>query len=169
MSGNRGEINYFSLFEIPESFEIDSVAFRQKYFDLQEQFHPDRVKAKPEQERISSLQKSADINEGYNVLKDPLLRAEHLLSIRGVKDIEPSKEFLSEMMDFGEILEELGNDEAIDNFIDDLSDMLENTFDEFSKSFATQEFDKAAYYMVRAKFLTRLIENAEMRRDSDVI
>lgn len=157
-------INYFELFNIPAEFKIDVKTINDKYFALQKEYHPDRFAGKDEAGRLQALQTSADINEGYNILKDPIKRAEHLLSIHKVKDVNPSQNFLSEMMDLGEALEELGNDEAIDNFISDLTYMLDESLDEFAAAFTSKDFETAAIEIVRAKFIARLIENAELHK-----
>jgi molecular chaperone HscB len=46
--------------------------------------HPDRFAAADEAERRLALQSSARVNEAYRALKDPVGRAQYLLSLHGV-------------------------------------------------------------------------------------
>ncbi len=34
-------MNYFELFEIPVSFQVDKASLSKKYFELQKKYHPD--------------------------------------------------------------------------------------------------------------------------------
>ncbi len=46
--------------------------------------HPDRFAAAGESERRLALQSSARVNEAYRALKDPVGRAQYLLSLHGI-------------------------------------------------------------------------------------
>ncbi|VDN11927.1 unnamed protein product [Dibothriocephalus latus] len=63
-------------------------------------------------EQVIAADLSAKINEAYKILVDPISRAEYILSLQGSpateKETEPvDKEFLLEVMELGEKLEEL--------------------------------------------------------------
>ena len=75
--------DHFALFGFAPAFALDEKALQQKYLALQREFHPDR--AVPEN-KLAMLQKSADINEAYRVLKNPVERAEYLLG--DTKDVQ---------------------------------------------------------------------------------
>ena len=51
---------------------------------LQGEVHPDRYAAAGETEQRLALQSSARVNEAYQALKDPVARAQYLLSLHGV-------------------------------------------------------------------------------------
>ena len=57
--------NYFELFNLPISFEIDTEYLAQHYRDLQRAIHPDKFAGAPEHERLLALQQAAHINTGY--------------------------------------------------------------------------------------------------------
>ncbi|MDU3075476.1 MAG: co-chaperone HscB, partial [Mixta calida] len=76
-------MDYFTLFGLPQSFEIDAAQLTARFQELQRQFHPDRFASQPERERLQALQQAATINQGYQALRQPLPRAEYLLSLHG--------------------------------------------------------------------------------------
>jgi molecular chaperone HscB len=76
--------NHFALFGLPERFRFDAEALDRAYHALQSEVHPDRHAAAGETERRIALQSSARVNEAYRALKDPVARAQYLLSLRGV-------------------------------------------------------------------------------------
>ncbi|HZQ63102.1 MAG TPA: Fe-S protein assembly co-chaperone HscB [Casimicrobiaceae bacterium] len=80
--------NHFELFGVPAQFRIDELALERAYRALQSEVHPDRHASASDADRRMSLQASARVNEGYRTLRDPVLRAEYLLSLQGldVKD-----------------------------------------------------------------------------------
>ena len=55
------------------------------YRALQRRVHPDRYAAAGETERRLALQSAARVNEAYSALKDPVKRAQHLLSLHGIE------------------------------------------------------------------------------------
>ena len=76
--------DYFSLFGLPASYHCDQRKLDAAYRKLQSQVHPDRFAAAGETERRLALQSSARVNEAYRALKDPVERAQYLLSLHGI-------------------------------------------------------------------------------------
>ncbi len=114
--------NYFELLGLSAAFDLDPAALEKAYFTEQRKYHPDRFATKPSAEKHAAMQRSVDINNAYNTLKDPLKRAQYLLGLHGIvvgtdKDtIKPSHALLTEVMEWREVeipkqkLEELRND-----------------------------------------------------------
>lgn len=105
--------NYFELFGLPVAYAIDRDVLDQRYRELQRLVHPDRFASASDQERRIAMQQATQINEGYRVLKDGLLRARYLLELRGHRfDDERSTHqdsaFLMEQMELREALSEVG-------------------------------------------------------------
>ena len=100
--------SYFALFNLEPRFALPGEQLDAAYRKLAAQVHPDRYAsaAPAEQRRALSLATSA--NEAYRTLKKPRLRAEHLLSLRGVDVLDGanriSPDFLLEQMDWREVL-----------------------------------------------------------------
>ncbi|MDP5036209.1 MAG: co-chaperone HscB [Alishewanella sp.] len=109
-------MNYFRLFDLPETFELDLTELGSRYLSLQKRFHPDNFAAGSERDRLMSVQQTANINDAYHSLKQPLLRAEHMLALRGLKISNEQRSFtdplfLMQQMELREQLAEL-QDEA---------------------------------------------------------
>jgi molecular chaperone HscB len=76
--------DYFALFGLPPRYRFDPEALDAAYHALQRAVHPDRYASADETERRLALQSSARVNEAYRALKDPIGRAQYLLSLRGI-------------------------------------------------------------------------------------
>jgi len=76
--------NHFELLGMPERFAVDADALERSYRALQSEIHPDRFAAAAESERRLALQSSARVNEAYRALRNPVDRAQYLLSLHGV-------------------------------------------------------------------------------------
>lgn len=104
-------MNYFQLFAIEVSFDIDVNHLSQSYQTLQKAVHPDRFAHASPQEQLLAVQKSAEINDAYQTLKQPLKRAEYILTLRGVEMPNEQKSFgdTSFLMQQMELREMLGD------------------------------------------------------------
>lgn len=76
--------NHFELLGLPVRYRVDGVALDRAYRDLQSSVHPDRYASSGDAEKRQAMQASARVNEAYGVLRDPVARAEYLLSLQGI-------------------------------------------------------------------------------------
>ena len=76
--------NFFQLFDLPESFDLDVAHLSAKYRDMQTEIHPDKFAGAAEQEKMRAVQMTSYINEAYSTLKSPIKRAAYILSLRGM-------------------------------------------------------------------------------------
>lgn len=105
-------MNYFQLFQVPAQFDLDVTELGTRYLELQRNFHPDNFAAASERDRLLAVQQAANINDAYHSLKQPLLRAEHLLALRGVKISQEQRSFtdtvfLMQQMELRELLADI--------------------------------------------------------------
>lgn len=75
--------NYFEVFDIPVSFEINLAELSEKFRSLQSVAHPDNFASGSDAQRLLSVQRSALINEAYQTLREPLARSIYLLKLKG--------------------------------------------------------------------------------------
>lgn len=110
-------MNYFQLFGIDVSFDVDINHLSQSYQTLQKAVHPDRFAHASSQEQLLAVQKSAEINDAYQTLKLPLKRAEYILTLRGVNIPNEQKTFsdTSFLMQQMELREMLGDVKLADD------------------------------------------------------
>ena len=103
--------NYFELFGLPIGYVVDGDELSQRYRDLQRVTHPDRFAGAGDQERRLAVQSAALVNEAFQTLKDPMLRARYLLTLHGIEmdvtnETTRDSAFLMEQMELREELEE---------------------------------------------------------------
>ena len=104
--------DYFIFFGLPRKLNIDVEKLQHHFYDLSRLLHPDKYSRKSERERGYSTTATAVLNDGWRTLKNPVTRAEYLLSQEGLeiaeqrsKDVPP--ELLEEVFELNMALEEL--------------------------------------------------------------
>src|SRR5581483_12006679 len=66
-------------------FAVDLAALERRYKELTRVLHPDRFARADPRARRASLARSVQLNEAWRTLKDPVRRAEYLLSLQGIE------------------------------------------------------------------------------------
>lgn len=98
-------------------FEIDLTRLRKEFLQLQSRAHPDLHQG-TSRSRAEGL--SALINEAYKTLQHPLLRAQYILSLRGIEIADDEgtqagdgvdQELLKEVLEVREAIEEAETEE----------------------------------------------------------
>ena len=98
--------NYFEIFDLSPKLDLDLNSLEEQYLQLQLQFHPDLLIHKTQKEQELAKIKISQINNAYEILKDPLKRAIYFLEINNIfiDSIKPDNMLLVDIM---EIKEEL--------------------------------------------------------------
>ena len=102
--------SHFELFGLPRAFSLDLSALEKAYRDIQSRVHPDRFAHAGDAERRASLQRTTRVNEAFQVLRNPVSRAAHLLALHGVDvafetNTAMPQPFLMQQMELREALE----------------------------------------------------------------
>jgi molecular chaperone HscB len=87
----NAEADYFAVLGIPRAFAVDVADLERRYKDMTKTLHPDRFARADPKARRASLERSIQLNEAWRTLKDPVRRAEYLLSLHGVAVGEAGK------------------------------------------------------------------------------
>jgi molecular chaperone HscB len=103
--------DHFSLFGLPQRFEIDAATLERAYKDVQARVHPDRFVASSPSERRVAMQWASRANEAFAVLRSPLRRAAYLCELRGAPieaetNTAMPREFMMQQMAWREALDE---------------------------------------------------------------
>jgi molecular chaperone HscB len=109
----------FELFGLSPRFAQDRAAIDTRWKALQREAHPDRFAAEGAAAQRLAMQWSVRINEAYQRLKNPLLRAAYLCELNGAPVQAESNtamptEFLMRQMQWREELEEAHSAEDIE-------------------------------------------------------
>jgi molecular chaperone HscB len=101
-------MNYFELYNIPQSFQPDAGEVKKKYYELSRKYHPDRFTMADEDSKIEALRMSAMNNDAYKVLNNADATMAYVLKLHGMLEEEEKYElppaFLMEMMDLNETI-----------------------------------------------------------------
>lgn len=157
---------------------IDLDDLQKRFYELSRQWHPDRFSRKSAAEQAESLDATAILNDGYRTLRDPVRRAEYMLSENGFpigeqrsKDVPP--ELLEEVFELNMMLEELkGGDEsakpqletAKQNFIGmrgAIDKELETLFAQHDSVDAKAALEKIRGVLNRRRYVENLIRDVE--------
>jgi molecular chaperone HscB len=77
--------DHFQVFGVERRYAVDVTDLERRYKDMTKVLHPDRFARADERARRASLKRSIQLNEAWRTLKDPVRRAEYLLSLAGVE------------------------------------------------------------------------------------
>lgn len=170
--------NYFNLFDLPMILPVDYAVLTAKYQHLQRQYHPDNFAVCPEEtQRQAMLKHSADINQAYQTLKDPIRSADYFLSLQGIensseKNITHDPEFLQEQFELREYLDTI---ESLDNqdekqhqlteFQRQIKKSWQETYDELLNAVAQSNWSLATIDINKLRFLKKLQQDIERLED----
>ncbi len=166
--------NYFELFDLKKSFNVDENLLLSAYRKQISRFHPDKFSTSTESEQLQALQSTALINSAYTALKSPLNRAEYMLNMEGinpfdVKDTTMDSKFLLSQIELREDLEvikEQKNSLALDNFIERVKSFIKDNETSISDAFTNLGDLKLATALVRElKFYEQLNTDANLLMD----
>lgn len=172
--------NHFELFDLPLSFEVDKQLLSERYRELQRAVHPDKFANASDRERRLSVQKAAQINEAFQVLKAPQARARYLLELQGVafdaeQDTTMDPMFLMEQMELREALSEVGDNSdplsALSKIMGDIKKRLQDIEAQLQTLFAQGALSDAQknqgkQLVHKLQFLNKLQQEAEDKEET---
>ncbi|MGF1749859.1 MULTISPECIES: co-chaperone HscB [Vibrio] len=163
-------MNHFDLFGLPVQFSLDGSLLSSQFLELQKRFHPDNFASASERDRLLAVQKAAQINDAYEVLRRPISRAEYLLSengidIRGEHKTLQDPMFLMEQMELRETLEDIASsanaEEELFDFERQVSKMFNEHLTELTHELEQARWDSAADSVRKLKFIAKLQNEIE--------
>jgi molecular chaperone HscB len=167
--------NHFELFGLTPAFSLEKDLLEKAYRDIQSKVHPDRFAHAGDAERRASLQWTTRVNEAFQILKNPVTRAKHLLELHGVDvafetNTAMPSEFLMQQMELREALEEATekkNSHSLDRLRSDLrreEAVLEKGIADAID--ARKDYQGAAGLVRKLMFLDRLDEEIDLAYES---
>lgn len=101
-------MNYFELFELPVSLQVDKAELNKRYIAVQKKYHPDFFTQANEQEQRDALEQSSLANKGLKILQQPDELIHYVLELKGLvtagEKYSLPPDFLMEMMELNEQL-----------------------------------------------------------------
>lgn len=155
---------YFNLFQLEPSFNIDTEALEQTYRALAARFHPDKFTSASAFEQKQAVMMSSTINDAYRTLKSPIDRAAYLLKSQNIDADAPehtsfSPEFLMQQMEWRETLMDAQmeqNHDAIRALDQEIQEVQSNLYQDLQQAFEQQDYESAAQWVRHGRFLNKL-------------
>ena len=150
-------MDYFTLFGLPARYQLDTQALSLRFQDLQRQYHPDKFASGSQAEQLAAVQQSATINQAWQTLRHPLMRAEYLLSLHGF-DLASEQHTVR---DTAFLMEQLELREGLESFIKRVKKMFDTRHQLMVEQLDNEAWDAAADTVRKLRFLDKLRSSAE--------
>lgn len=156
---------HFALFDLQPDFRIDLALLGERYRTLARSVHPDRFADADARDQRLALERAAQLNDAYQVLKNAPQRARYLLTLRGLElPLEATvqdPEFLLQQMQLREELEDLQDSADLDG-VASFKCRLKGAQDDLEQQFAAcwqvaDEREQAERLVRRMQFLDKLM------------
>ncbi|MCP3689096.1 MAG: Fe-S protein assembly co-chaperone HscB [Gammaproteobacteria bacterium] len=159
--------NYFELFGLEVTFQLDKQVIQDKLKQLLAELHPDRFVNASEQQKRLSMQQSCWLNEASQTLRNPVTRARYMLELNGV-ELNDEAETTSDtmfLMEQIELREQLAGCRKADDPVaccESISVRLETRArqlgDEFMHNFNCSKLEAARLISRKMQFIHRIQE-----------
>jgi molecular chaperone HscB len=156
--------NFFELFDLPVSYDVDLNKIQQQYMNLQMQVHPDKFANGSDQEKRLSMQQTSWLNEAQATLKDDVLRAAYLLKLKDL-DINLENEttvdmdFLMQQLAMRERLEKISREDDSLSVLDAMAKEVKHSsatmMEAFATSYEADKFDDAREWISKLQFMQK--------------
>lgn len=161
--------DYFALFNLPQTTEIDGDKLRAQYQRLQAAAHPDRFAGGGDGEKLAAQRMASRINDAFAVLQNPLSRAAYLLELRGVRVFAEDNtamppDFLMQQIEWREQLEDAENG-ARDSLLAEIAAERDATRRAADSFLQNDDLDAATDAVRKWKYLEKMLaENPPSQR-----
>lgn len=114
---NTMQADYFAIFGIERKLALDLDDLQRRFYERSRQFHPDRFARAVPAQRAEAEETTALLNDAWRTLRDPVARAEYVLTLHGfpigeqrTSNVPP--ELLEEVFELNMTLEEAKTGDA---------------------------------------------------------
>lgn len=160
--------NFFEIFSLPVSWELDSSVLNKKFRTLQLTFHPDRYANKNDFEKRLVAQTASTINQAYETLSSPLLRAQYLLKLEGFdadqeSHITSDGQFLMQQMLLREALSDAKDSanpkDALVSLSIEAQQAAAKIQTDFAQYFSAKEYSQAFETLAKMQFACKFVND----------
>lgn len=164
--------NYFEIFGLPVSYQVDLGLLSERYREMQREFHPDRYASKPAQEQRLAVQYAVVINQAFSELQSPLLRAQYLLNLNNIEsegDAQITRDplFLMQQIELREKLSDVAQSSDAFSMLEEVAEEAESEYTALQKVFDQQysqsQFQEALETIAKMQFFSKLLVEIEQR------
>jgi molecular chaperone HscB len=165
----KNKLNFFSVFNLKDSYTIDKSDLERQYKDLQKIVHPDKYVHESEEVLKEAQECSSFVSNAYQTLRDDYNRANYLLKLKGLKGIEEgdksekNQEFLEELMMIQEQIEECESKEDLEKIKLEVSEKINKAKQELEFCFSKEELDNVNKILKSIKFHLTILEQVNSK------
>lgn len=168
-AANDAAGNHFATFGLEPAFAIDANALAATYRQLQSAVHPDRFVNATDAEKRVAMARAVEINDAYATLRDPVRRATHLLSLKGIdamdaNDTSMPADFLMEQVEWREALADAKlkeDSDRLDDMSGELSGILRSLGSTFTSAYAGGHDRVATTLARKMRFIQKLHDEVD--------
>lgn len=166
---NGDSRNYFDLFGMPVTFNLDTESLAQRYRELQRVTHPDRFANGSDRERRLAVEQAALVNEAYQTLRSPMQRGRYLLELNGMTFHDETQttadpEFLFEQMEWRETLAEIRTQAdpliVVASLLKTINSRRVELEQELAENLREQHWQAAMTVINKLQFITKINQEA---------
>ena len=169
-------LDHFARLGLSRAWTIERDALEDRYLTESRRVHPDRHATADAGTRRRAMEHSSALNIAYQVLRDPVKRAEYLVKLGGV-DLDssdpqtgaphPDQAFLIEMIERRERLAEVASAgaDALEELRDEVDEEADEVFGRALAALAEQDISAAAAALVHRRYLQRFLDEIDAAAD----
>ena len=176
--------DYFEYLGLLQKLQIDRAVLEKNFYSLSRRLHPDVYFKRPDRERQLSEDATALLNDAYRTLKDPVARAEYLLSLHGMNKSEQKSsnvppELLEEVFELNMALEEIRHGDAsvrpqleaakakFEGMLGEADRQMEELFGEWDRTSERRVLEQINGVLQRRKYIQNLLRDVNEAVTSD--
>jgi molecular chaperone HscB len=165
-------MNYFELYNLPISLQVDTAALKQTFYALSRQYHPDFFSGSSDEEQQEVLEKSSMVNKAFKTFSSTDDTIKYVLMLKGLLQEEEKyqlpNDFLMDMMELNEQLMEAkmeGDEQKLDKLTTNIKQLTSNLYEpvkeiveHYQEGVTTQEeLLQVKDYYYKKKYLNRIL------------
>ncbi len=170
-------MNFFEALGLPEQLGIDPKVLETSFYALSRKWHPDRFARASPAEQQRALDVSAQLNDAYRTLREPVSRAEYLLELHKIaqgdaKQVPP--ELLEEVFELNMLIEEAALSELAASrgrfraMLDAEDAAIASDFARWDRAHEDSILEAIRARLNRRKYISNLVRDTEKALESNV-
>lgn len=165
--------DYFSLFCIPATFNINAANLRHQYLKMQRLLHPDNYPKADDVVKSNSERWSALLNKAFETLKDPHRRAIYLYKLGSGRDfneettLEQSKdspemaEMLAEVMELRLALEDYTEPGEVKAMMSENGERIDRVLEKIKEAYSQRDWNRLRELLIQLRYWKSIDEAAQ--------
>lgn len=161
----------YAVLELPQTLDLDPEDLESRWLARSRDCHPDFHQGLDEAEQIAMLNRAAELNDAYQLLRNPWRRAEALIELRSPGAMDATKSlcpmFLMEAMEAREEAENATGD-AAETLYESLRKRVDQYFRDVGEQLEAGHPKEAATLLHQSNYYRKALRDLRDRLDSEL-